>query len=343
MARALRIWLLLAIVAGAVMIGALAVGSAPIALPDVPRLLLWPDGSAAAEVLHGLRLPRALAAFGTGGLLAVAGALMQVLLRNPLADPYVLGVSSGAAVGALGAMVLGLGAVFVQLGAFGGALLSIVLVFAIAHRDLARVASAAAGDNAPRLLLTGVMLAAGWSALITLMLALAPEARIRGMLFWLAGDLASADTPALPLIALALAVALSYPLARELNVLLRGPLVAQSLGVRVAPLRRALYVIASAASAAAVTTAGSIGFVGLVVPHGLRLVIGNDQRVLLPACALAGGTLLLLADTAARTLVAPQQLPVGVITALVGVPTFLVLLMRSGATPSAPSASSRSR
>ena len=282
-------------------------------------------------MLHDLRLPRALAAFGTGGLLALAGALMQVLLRNPLADPYVLGVSSGAAVGALGAMVLGLGALLVQVGAFAGALLSILLVFAIAHRDLSRLASAGGSDTAPRLLLTGVMLAAGWSALITLMLALAPEARIRGMLFWLAGDLAGADTPALPLLTLAVMVVATFPLARELNVLLRGPTLAQSLGVRVAPLRRTLYVVASAASAVAVTTAGSVGFIGLVVPHGLRLVIGNDQRVLLPACALAGGTLLLLADTAARTLVAPQQLPVGVITALVGVPTFLVLLMRPGA------------
>ena len=163
------------------------------------------------------------------------------------------------------------------------------------------------------------------------MLALAPEARIRGMLFWLAGDLAGADTPALPLLTLAVMVVATFPLARELNVLLRGPTLAQSLGVRAAPLRRTLYVVASAASAVAVTTAGSVGFIGVVVPHGLRLVIGNDQRVLLPACALTGGTLLLLADTAARTLAAPQQLPVGVITALVGVPTFLVLLMRPGA------------
>ena len=331
MARALRIWLLLALLAAAVLVGALAIGSSPIALADVLRLLVAPDGSAAAEVLHQLRLPRALAAFATGGLLAVAGALMQVLLRNPLADPYVLGVSGGAAVGALGAMVLGLSALLAQIGAFAGALLSILLVFAIAHRDLARLAAAGSTDNAPRLLLSGVMLAAGWSALITLMLALAPEAQLRGMLFWLAGDLSGAEAPALPLLALGAVVLAGVPLARELNVLLRGPALAASLGVRVAPLRRALYVVASLASAVAVTTSGSVGFIGLVVPHALRLVIGNDQRVLLPACALAGGSLLLLADTAARTLVAPQQLPVGVITALVGVPAFLLLLMRRGA------------
>ncbi len=331
MARALRIWGLLALAAAGAMVLALGSGSGAVALADVPRLLWSPDASVASEVLHGLRLPRALAAFGTGALLAVAGALMQVLLRNPLADPYVLGVSGGAAVGALGAMVLGLGALLVQLGALAGALLTIALVFLLAHRDLARLAAPGTADTAPRLLLTGVMLAAGWSALITLMLAVAPEAQVRGMLFWLAGDLSAVESVALPLAALAVVLVLAFPAARELNVLLRGPAVAATLGVRVAPLQRRLYLLASLASAVAVTTAGSIGFVGLVVPHALRLVVGNDQRVLLPACALAGGALLVLADTLARSLVAPQQLPVGVITALVGVPTFLALLLRRGA------------
>jgi iron complex transport system permease protein len=256
-----------------------------------------------------------------------------VLLRNPLADPYVLGVSGGAAVGALGAMVLGLGAIFVQGGAFGGALLSIVLVFALAGRDFARLTTDGAGEPAPRLLLTGVILAAGWAALITLLLTLAPEARIRGMLFWLAGDLAGADGggPALGL--LVIATALSFALGRELNAMLRGAAIAATLGVRVARLRGLIYLIASLASAVAVTTCGSIGFVGLMVPHALRLWVGNDQRVLLPASALGGGVLLLLADTLARTVVAPQQLPVGVITALIGVPTFLLLLGRRGARP----------
>lgn len=330
MIRALRVWLLLALASAGALLVALASGSAAIELTALPRLLWAPDGSPAAEILHQLRLPRALAAFATGGLLALAGALMQVLLRNPLADPYVLGISGGAAAGALAAMWAGLAAVFVQVGAFAGALLTIVLVFAIAHRDLARVAAAGTLDTAPRLLLTGVMLAAGWTALITLMLSLAPEARLRGMLFWLAGDLSGAGAPWLPLAGLALLLALAWPRARELNVLLRGPLAAASLGVRVVPLRRWLYALASAAAALAVTTAGSVGFVGLVVPHALRLLLGNDQRVLLPACVLAGGSLLLLADTLARTLVAPQQLPVGVITALLGVPSFLVLLLRKG-------------
>ena len=330
MARAWRIWALLLLAALGAAALALSSGSALVAPWQVPRLLFAPDGSAAAEVLNTLRLPRATAAFATGGLLALAGALMQVLLRNPLADPYILGISGGAAAGALAALAGGFAAVFVQLGAFAGALLTIVLVFAIAHRDLSRVAAAGTLDNAPRLLLTGVMLAAGWTALVTLMLSLAPEARLRGMLFWLAGDLSGAGSPGLPLIVLALLLALAWPLARDLNVLLRGPLAAASLGVRVVPLRRGLYVLASAAAAVAVTTAGSVGFIGLVVPHALRLVVGNDQRVLLPACVLAGGSLLVLADTVARTVLAPVQLPVGVIMALLGVPTFLALLLRGG-------------
>jgi iron complex transport system permease protein len=337
MGRAWRVWVVLALVAGAALFVALATGSLAVPLADIPRLLWQPDGSAASEVLHVLRLPRALSAFATGGLLALAGALMQVLLRNPLADPYVLGISGGAAAGALAVLATGLAAtaawaaVAVPLGAFAGALLTIVAVFLIAHRDLSRVAAAGTLDTAPRLLLTGVMLAAGWSALVTLLLALAPEAQLRGMLFWLAGDLSGAGSPAWPLAALAALLLLSWPLARDLNVLLRGPLAAAALGVRVVVVRRILYALASAAAAVAVTTAGSVGFIGLVVPHALRLLLGNDQRVLLPACVLGGGALLVLADTLARTVVAPLQLPVGVITALLGVPTFLMLLMRSGA------------
>ena len=183
-------------------------------------------------------------------------------------------------------------------------------------------------DASPRLLLTGVILAAGWGAAITLMLTIAPETKLRGMLFWLMGDFNGADSWAPALLALVVAIAVIYPAAGDLNVLLRGETLAHSLGVRVVSLRRMVYVIASVATALAVTTAGTIGFVGLVVPHALRLAFGNDQRMLLPACALAGGALLLAADTAARSLFAPQQLPVGVITALIGVPTFIFMLTR---------------
>ena len=327
--RASLIWLVLAAAALSAFALALATGSTRLPLPDLVHALASPGDSVAGEIVTRLRLPRALAAFSVGGLLALAGALMQVLLRNPLADPYVLGLSGGAAVGALGAMLAGLSALAINFGATGGALFAIMLVFALARRDFARQQMFGALEASPRLLLTGVIMAAGWGAVITLMLTLAPEAKLRGMLFWLMGDLNGAESWAPALLVLAVALAVTYPAARDLNVLLRGEALAHALGVRVAPLRRLVYVVASVATALAVTTAGTIGFVGLVVPHALRLALGNDQRVLLPASALAGGTLLLLADTAARSLLAPQQLPVGVITALVGVPAFMFLLLRS--------------
>ncbi|MEO8134493.1 MAG: iron ABC transporter permease, partial [Betaproteobacteria bacterium] len=292
------------------------------------RAMTEGSGTPAGEVIQQIRLPRALAALATGGLLAVSGALMQILLRNPLADPYILGLSGGSAAGALGAMIAGLGTAMVGASAFGGALASVILVFAVANRDLSRLEAPGAIDSSPRLLLTGVILASGWSAIITLLLSIAPEAQLRGMLFWLMGDLGGVDIYGPALIALPIVLAVIFPFARDLNLLLRGPTLAHALGVRVIRLRALLYVVASLATALAVTTAGTIGFIGLIIPHALRLMIGNDQRVLLPASAIAGGTFLLLADTAARTLIAPQQLPVGVITALLGVPAFMFLLLR---------------
>ncbi len=312
------------------MLVALSIGTVHISSLDVMRLLFRSDDTVASEIINRLRLPRAIAAFATGGLLALAGALMQVLLRNPLADPYILGLSGGAAVAALIAMMVGLNAVLVSLSAFAGASLSVILVFAFARRDLGRLHATAAVDATPRLLLTGVVLAAGWSAIVTLILTVAPEGQLRGMLFWLIGDLGGADSYALAISGLVIAIVAIYPFTRELNVMLQGQTIAHGLGVPVVRVRRQIYLVASLATALAVTTAGAIGFVGLIVPHALRLVIGNDQRVLVPASVLAGGALLLLADTAARTMIAPQQLPVGVVTALIGVPTFLYLLMRNG-------------
>jgi len=283
---------------------------------------LLPGGDPAlSAVILELRLPRALAAFACGGLLATAGALMQVLLRNPLADPYILGISGGAAVGALGAMMLGAALFWVDVSAFAGALAAMLLVFGLAHGD--------GSWTQTRLLLTGVIVAAGCGAAVSLMLALAPDTRVMSMLFWMMGDASAAARPWPALAVLALALVVVMPFARDLNVLARGELSARALGVRVGHLRVALYVLASLLTATAVTLVGSVGFVGLVVPHLVRLALGNDQRVLIPAAALAGGTLLTLADTAARTVMAPQQLPVGVLTALIGVPVFLFLLSRN--------------
>lgn len=313
--------MILALVSLLAMVLSVGIGSVTLSPAQVARVLLGEGSELHQTLVLELRLPRTLSAFATGGLLAVAGALMQVLLRNPLADPYVLGLSGGAAVGALLAMLAGLGGVIISGSAFAGAMLATLMVFGLAHGT---------GSWTPsRLLLTGVVVAAGWGAVITLMLAISPAQRLPGMLYWLMGDVSYARTPWPAMVLLLLVCLLLVPLGRSLNVLARGPMQAAALGVSVRNLEWLIYILASLLTAAAVTMAGSIGFVGLVVPHMLRLVMGNDQRLILPACALAGGTLLVLADTLARVLIAPEQLPVGVITALLGVPTFLYLLYRS--------------
>jgi iron complex transport system permease protein len=312
--------LVLTAVAFAAFALALSAGSVAIDPASVLRVLFASGDATQQAIVRELRLPRAIAAFAAGGCLALAGALLQVLLRNSLADPYVLGVSGGAAAGALTAMVLGAAAWLVPAGAFGGALASTALVFGLARGR---------GPWSPtRLLLTGVVVAAGWGAVVALILSLAPEAQLRGMLFWLIGDLSAPPAAWLTLGALALAVVATFPVAGDLNALTRGDAAAAALGVDTARLPWLLFALAAFLTAAAVTTAGAIGFVGLVVPHAVRLVLGNDQRLLLPASALAGGALLLVADTVARQVVAPAQLPAGVITALIGVPTFLYLLRR---------------
>jgi len=318
--RALLILTVLAALALASMSLALMVGSINIPIREVVATLLAAPDSVSADVVLNLRLPRALAGFACGGLLALAGALLQVLLRNPLADPYVLGISGGAGVGALLAILFGFGLAGINGSAFVGALGAMLLVFGLAHGD--------GSWTQTRLLLTGVIVAAGCGAAVALMLSVAPDDKLRGMLFWLMGDLSQANDPRLVLGVLVAALLVCLPFARELNLLARGADVAQSLGVQVAPLRRGVYVVASLATAAAVTQAGSIGFVGLIVPHLVRLAVGNDQRLLLAASVLAGGSLLVIADTLARAVIAPQQLPVGVLTALIGVPVFLFLLTR---------------
>ncbi len=309
------------LVASAALVVALRFGSAPM---DLGAWLAAVTGNGEAldrQLVLDLRLPRALNAFAVGALLAMAGALMQILLRNPLADPYILGVSSGAAVAALTAITLGLGAIAMQLWAFAGALAVTLVVYQVTRfgRDMSPV----------RLLLTGVVVAAGLNAVISLMLALGNDASLRGMLFWLMGDFSFAGDPRWPLGVAALALAASLPLARHLDVLALGEKQAALLGLATAPARVTIYVAASLLTAVAVTTAGSIGFVGLGVPHAVRLVAGPAHRILLPASALLGGGLLVLADTAARTVAAPRQLPVGALTAFIGVPFFLYLMTRS--------------
>ncbi len=301
--------------------GAVAVGSMALTGAELWDAISGHSSGLNHAVVWKLRVPRAGGAFVTGALLGLAGALMQVLLRNPLADPYVLGVSGGAAVAALFTMWLGLGATWTHVGAFAGALASTWLLLGLAH--------GAGSWSGPRLLLTGVVLASGWAALISFILAVSPLAGLRGMLFWLMGDLSYSTAPGAAFAVLIAALLASLALARQLNVLAHGELQAGALGVAVGPLRLAVYLLTSLLTATAVSLAGTVGFVGLLVPHLLRLIAGSDHRLLLPGSALLGGSLLLLADTLARTLLAPQQLPVGVVTALIGVPAFLILLHRT--------------
>ncbi|MDX1499687.1 MAG: iron ABC transporter permease [Woeseiaceae bacterium] len=314
---------LAALTAGAFLF-ALGTGSA-----DIGIGALFRDGTADPAVrtlILELRLPRALTAFAVGGLLAIAGVLMQVLLRNPLAEPYILGSAGGAAVAALTAIILGAGSLLVDAAAFAGALGATLLVFSIARGT---------GSWAPaRLLLTGVVLAAGFSAITTLLLALSPEENLRGMLFWLMGDLSFAFEPGRVLIVLAVLLVFGTLGARHLNVLSRGEVQAAVLGLPVTGFRYLVFTGASLATAIAVTSVGVVGFVGLVVPHLVRLAAGSDHRIVLPAAALGGGSLLVVADTLARTLLAPRQLPVGALTAAIGVPLFLVLMSRRGGTHS---------
>jgi iron complex transport system permease protein len=319
MTRAPLIIVLVLVAAGSLFI-ALLFGTFPISPAQVFDSIVLPTPGIVDDVIWKLRLPRVLAAFACGGLLATSGVLLQVLLRNPLADPYILGISGGTALGALTAVLFGAGVAGSNLAALAGALGAIAIVFGLSFR---------AGDwNLHRLLLTGVVLSAGFTALISLLLTLAPQAQLRGMLFWLMGDLSHADASGSAWLVLALVVLVFTLKSRSLNALALGALKARALGVAVGGLQSAIYFGAAVATVAAVLLGGSIGFVGIMVPHALRLAGVNDHRWLLPASALVGGSFVALADTFARTVWAPQQLPVGVFTALLGVPVLLILLSR---------------
>lgn len=300
--------LVLALVAPLAIAAGLLAGS----LPDDPAL--------ASQILWELRAPRVVAAFACGGLLALAGAMMQTLFRNPLAEPYLLGVSGGAGLLALLGMAAGLAWPWVSGLAFIGSLLALSLAALFGGRLLAR-------DHTP-LLLAGVMLAAGFGALIALVLSLAPAEQLPGMLFFLMGDLSWVQNPAWLAGALLLALMVVLVLARRLDVLQLSPLKAASLGVAVLPTRWALFALSGGCTALVVAQAGSIGFIGLMVPHAMRRLGLCGHRALLPAVALAGGSLLVVADALARTLVAPRELPVGVLTAILGAPFMLWLLRR---------------
>jgi iron complex transport system permease protein len=319
--RSITFILILLVLSFILIIGSLFIGSVPLSSETVWLSLMGSDASGSSRIITELRLPRTLAAFATGALLAQAGTLMQVLVRNPLADPYILGVSGGAATAVLIGMLFGFSSAFGLTGmAFMGALVAMFLVFVLAHQK---------GSWTPtRLLLTGVVIAAGWGAAISLILTMSPANNLHGMLFWLMGDLSYSYSVSFAFTALIIGLIFSMLLSSQLNVLIRGDKIAATLGINLKQLQFKIYILASLLTAAAVVQAGSIGFVGFIVPHLIRLTGITDHRLLLPAATLGGGILVLVADTAARTVIAPQQLPVGIITALIGIPLFLFLLQR---------------
>lgn len=272
------------------------------------------------EIVFHLRLPRTLSAFVTGALLAISGTMMQVLLRNPLADPYVLGVSGGAAVTALLCILCGLSGFWLTGGAWFGSLTAILALFFLTQKKNTL--------NRERILLTGVALASSFSALVSFILVISPDRNLHSMLFWLMGDLSYSHTPVIESVILLSVFIISLSLAKQLNILVRGEQEALALGVNTKRLQLTLYFLSSLLTAAAVSLAGCIGFIGLIVPHVLRLLLSYDHRWLLPASVLLGGSLLTVADTLSRTLFAPQQLPVGIMMALIGIPVFLFLLQR---------------
>ncbi|MGI5352016.1 FecCD family ABC transporter permease [Streptomyces sp. CA-250714] len=306
----------------------LALGSARIPLGDVVAALTGrAQPGPFATIVLDVRLPRVLLAAVVGAGLALVGAVLQALVRNPLADPYLLGISSGASTGAVLVIVLGIGAVSMQLGAFAGALLALVVVYAMARRG-GTLTSLPTG----RLVLAGVAVQYVLSALTSLVLVTSSEnEHLRAILFWTLGGLGQArwGTLLLPAVVLGAGLVLLLALARPLDLLLAGDEGATVLGLDTGRFRAAAFVLASLVTAVLVTVSGAIGFVGLMVPHAARMAVGAGHRALLPVAALGGAAFLVLADLAARTVAAPQEIPVGVLTALTGGPFFLWLLRRT--------------
>lgn len=306
-------------------LGALALGGVHLSWREVWSGLTGAASSPEARVIvREIRLPRVLLAMLVGAALAVSGTALQALLRNPLADPYVLGISSGAALGAIIALwVGGRLAAASPLVAFAGALVTMAWVYLLGRRA-GRLASYT-------LVLAGVITASFLSAVILFVLTLLSTRDVRGIAFWLMGDLSVVTETQLRILlpVVVLGIVTLYAFAKDLNVLLLGEEEAAHLGVNVARVQTAVYLLASLLTGVAVSVSGAIGYLGLLVPHLGRMVVGNDHRTLLPTAALGGAIVLTLSDTLARTVVAPAELPVGAVTALAGAPVFIYLLRRT--------------
>jgi len=301
---------------------------------DLLRVFLGKSTEISSEyslIVLNIRLPRILLGAIVGASLSVAGTSFQALLRNPLADPYVLGVSSGAALGAILALLIEphlaltpeIASVFTPLGGFIGATVAIAAVYFLGRRE-GRI-------DSNTLLLGGVITASLLYAVIILLLTILPSSNVRGMAYWLMGELSNLPSKPWAWVLRAgflAATAVIYTTASDLNLLLSGEKEAMHLGVDVHRIRLIVYIAASALTGLAVAVSGSIGYVGLLVPHVMRMIFGSDHRILIPASAFGGAIAVVIADTIARTIAAPADLPVGAITAIAGAPLFIYLLRR---------------
>jgi len=321
-----------------VVVLALKLGAVPVSLYGLARELIrfaFHQSSTLSSnyslIIFDIRLPRIFLGIFVGASLAVAGTSFQALLRNPLADPYVLGVSNGAAVGAILTVMLephlalspDMAVLLTPIGAFLGALVTIAGVYLLGRRE---------GEiDSTTLLLAGIITASFLSALIMLLLTLISDRDHGGMAFWLMGNLSTPLQSKIHLVmrvGFFLAAGAIYTTASDLNLLLAGEKEAMHLGVDVPRVRAVVYVAASILTGLAVSVSGSIGYVGLLVPHVMRMIFGSDHRILIPAAAFGGAIAVVLADMLARTVAAPNELPVGAMTALAGAPLFIYLLRR---------------
>lgn len=316
MNRLAKILLILAAILAASIVAAAILGA--------ERVSLFAMDDAQRSILYDIRLPRILLGAGVGASLALAGAGLQALLRNPLAEPYLLGVSNGAALGTMLAFVLFEGTELARpLLAFGGAALATFAVY--------QMARSRAGMNVERLVLSGVIVTTFLSSVIVMLTTVLDAARLRSFTFWLLGDLSQATTTGvyISLAGVLIAAVLLISQARALNLMMIGERDAADFGVETSRVRLIVFGAASLVVASAVAASGSVGYVGLIVPHLLRLAVGSDNRVVIPASALAGAAFVVLADTVARVAIAPRELPVGAITALIGAPLFIYLLKKN--------------
>ena len=325
--RVVGVTLLTAGLLGVVMAASLVVGTADLSPAQVLDRLLDPSGGegSAGLILFRIRLPRILLAAVVGFGLSLSGVVFQAILRNPLADPFILGISSGAAFGAIVGIVLGLGfALGVPLAAFGGTLLTLGLLMTLGRRRM--------GTESSTLLLTGVIINAFFTALIMYFITTTTDSRLHSMLFWLYGDLGQSRYAHLAVSAPAVLLGgvLVFAFSRDLNLLTTGEETARQLGVGVEGVKTLCLVTVSLLVGLVVSFSGLIGFVGLIVPHLARMALGSDHRLLVPASALGGAAFLVAADTLARVVISPSELPVGVVTAFLGAPFFLYLLETRG-------------